>query len=1095
MWKKELDHAITILPDGGPRVQCIQVATDTGLVSIINTYMPSEGTHDQTADYHSVLDEVNEITQKLKVNSKVIWLGDLNGSFIRAKQTSNDKALKAFCVETGYHSKLSSRETPTYHHFSGQATSQIDHIMGISEQDDLINEVIVDVHNPHNVSSHDAVVATLGCTPIKCTAAKSSCQVPSKQKPNWKKADPAKYLDLTEQRLECLIEAGGLDLPAEALVDRINDILLQCASECGAHTPKPRCKRSTKMPWNNTLKPLVKALKQSLWAWKSAGKPLESPEHTAVKDAKRSLRSAQRQLAAMHRKEHFNNIMTAHSSDKQTFYKIIKKQRNTKRSDLAIIDFEDSNASEEEKWSEYFEQLATPKDNPHYNTEYKNSRELQFMLLQLLEDREGANKHEAQLTEEVIGKHIASLKNGKAADMFGITAEHLKLASPTINTVLQALTGKIFTNQKLPGQFKTGVITPVLKKGKPAKDPNSYRRITVNSIVGKVVEREMATQTKALLADQHSNMQFGFTEGSSSSNCCLIITEAIAEARDRSIPLHITFLDAKKAFDVVWHHSALASLREHGIKGPLWNLYSDMYETVTSRIKVNGTLTREIHETQGIRQGGLTSTEIFNNRNDDILKKINTLPEAFHIGSIPVGDPTCADDMTLLAPSAVAAQTILNVAQDEANRERYEFSATKTKAMLCNSNLPVPEAESLMPIQLNGTPLQYTSQETHLGQERAINGKPTATVAARIQTGRRTAYALMGAGLHGLNGVSPEVSVHMVNIYVLPTISHGLETLHLPEQDYQSLEKHHKTLLRCLQHLPTATATQAIYLLTGSIPFRALHHKRILTFFCSVLRRDGSVEQAIVERQMAMKTLDSHSWTALVRKLLHFYNLPNAFILARNPPNKEAWKRKVNNAVHRKCYLTLREEAAEKKTLKYLNTDACVPGEVHPVWKCGTDPHQVTMATIKALLLVQRYPLHGTHSAGKSRQEDCPLCRGPAETLEHFLLQCPCLQEARQPYRQKIDSLLEEFFYQPQDDSDRIQAILDPSVIVWAPSEVQEEIEELSRRMCYSLHVTRGKILGTRFSKNGVTETRSNHSSEIITRGSPTPREAVDTSE
>lgn len=48
----------------------------------------------------------------------------------------------------------------------------------------------------------------------------------------------------------------------------------------------------------------------------------------------------------------------------------------------------------------------------------------------------------------------------------------------------------------MPLQFKKGIVTPILKPEKPAKDPNSYRRITVNSIIGKIVEKEMLIRTQ-----------------------------------------------------------------------------------------------------------------------------------------------------------------------------------------------------------------------------------------------------------------------------------------------------------------------------------------------------------------------------------------------------------------------------------------------------------------------------------------------------------------------------------------------------------------------------------------------------------------------
>jgi hypothetical protein len=38
-------------------------------------------------------------------------------------------------------------------------------------------------------------------------------------------------------------------------------------------------------------------------------------------------------------------------------------------------------------------------------------------------------------------------------------------------------------------------------------------------------------------------------------------------------------------------------------------------------------------------------------------------------------------------------------------------------------------------------------------------------VQTRITTARRTVFALMGAGLQGLNGVNPKVVIHLIQIY------------------------------------------------------------------------------------------------------------------------------------------------------------------------------------------------------------------------------------------------------------------------------------------------------------------------------------------
>ena len=104
------------------------------------------------------------------------------------------------------------------------------------------------------------------------------------------------------------------------------------------------------------------------------------------------------------------------------------------------------------------------------------------------------------------------------------------------------------------------------------------------------------------------------------------------------------------------------------------------------------------------------------------------------------------------------------------------------------------------PLFLNGSEIDYSQEETHLGIKRTDDGKPKATITSKITTSRRAAYALMGAGLHGLNGVSPETSTAMVNTYINQILMSGLDALCLGEKDYELLESHHLKLLRILKH-------------------------------------------------------------------------------------------------------------------------------------------------------------------------------------------------------------------------------------------------------------------------------------------------------
>ena len=83
----------------------------------------------------------------------------------------------------------------------------------------------------------------------------------------------------------------------------------------------------------------------------------------------------------------------------------------------------------------------------------------------------------------------------------------------------------------------------------------------------------------------------------------LVITEAIAEAKDHSNPLCITFLDSSKAFNMVDHTTLLTALYDLSIEPNFWHMYKDMHTDVTSRVRVNSQLSRCVKEGRDIQQG------------------------------------------------------------------------------------------------------------------------------------------------------------------------------------------------------------------------------------------------------------------------------------------------------------------------------------------------------------------------------------------------------------------------------------------------------------------------------------------------------------
>ena len=122
--------------------------------------------------------------------------------------------------------------------------------------------------------------------------------------------------------------------------------------------------------------------------------------------------------------------------------------------------------------------------------------------------------------------------------------------------------------------------------------------------------------------------------------------------------------------------------------------------------------------------------------------------------------------------------------------------------------------------------------------------------------------------------------------------------------------------------------------------------------YSTIIHIPVSTEFEVLVRQLAMKDITSNRWTSHLRKVLYQNKLPSPIQLANNPPKKEAWKSTVKRVIRDHSDQSLKEDAVNMKSLKFLNLDICSIRYSHPVWICRTDLLQAIMAMTIAVLLV-----------------------------------------------------------------------------------------------------------------------------------------------
>ena len=671
------------------------------------------------------------------------------------------------------------------------------------------------------------------------------------------------------------------------------------------------------------------------------------------------------------------------------------------------------------------------------------------------------------ITTEEVNQAIKKLNNGKAADGHGVQAEHIKKAGSILFGPLAHLFNLIIARRKVPADFKKGVVIPIPKKDKNCLLQENYRGITLTSTVGKVFENVLLERLGSTLDKQTCQLQRGFTAKTSSLSAALIVSELENEAKDNKKELFIATLDARKAFDVVCHASLLRKLHLQQIDKDIWCIIKDWYDGATSQVKWKGVLSEPFDLYQGVHQGRVTSTELYKCYIDPLLHRLEEKKYGTRIGHLYVGAPTCADDVLLGSNNMIELQDMLDEACIYSQKERYILHPQKSAVILVRSKHPLSFWKDISPWSLNDEEVQVVDSGKHLGVERNNQSTNKVVIQERTMIGRRTTYALMGAGLHGLNGINPKVAHKLIQTYVEPRYLYGMEILNLSETELKTLDSYQRKILKQIQHLPEKTANGAVYLLLGALPVRARIEINQLTLFLMTIT-GSSLESKIAERQLAMKDLNSKSWFMGVCRKLHKYNLPSAHDLLFNPPPKDVWKNQINTVVQEYWNEELRNDAASKSSLKYLNINACKIGTVHPTWDTvESNQRDVYRATIKTKLLTGTYNLQGNRAKFNQFNIDptCLLCDGDPETREHFLVCCPKLQQQREPFLKQLEAECENMYPGSWANiaispTSLTQLILDPTHFTCYPN-LHVHTEPISRMLTYRLHVTRTAIIAS----------------------------------
>ena len=995
LWKKELDSKIKALDDGGKRIQCIQIenfANNKGLI-LCSVYLPSKGIGGNVEEFCECIDQLREICLKYFPTNYIIIGGDLNetlGSESAAKRTLY---IKDFIDEFGLNFENSGK---TYVDQGGAECTEIDYFLYnlpenlVQKKKQILRDIDLNVSDHHPIRMD--IVSNF--VTYKATLNKPSSRV------NWKKVDTHTYALHIDQQMEQ--HSQNLDLNHNE-IDHVLEHLCNIMSDTATASSKPRknfkSKPKLKM-WNQEIKENLQTMKKAYSNWRDAGKSTEHNCNLYIERniSKKLFRASYRQAIAKRDFELKQKILKCRKYDSKYFHKLVNSQRQrgtTLISDLHVGE----NCSTGEPdilngFRAHFEQLATESRNEMFDEEYHENISNEIQHIEALV----TNVDIKPVTSEELDEAINGINTGKSPDIYNISIEHLLNCTPKVRIFLLKVINQIFQSGNFPSFLKNGLVSPIYKKKGQSNVATNYRGITVLPVIGKVVEAILRDRISPLIEEIQNNVQRGFTKYASPMNSALMVEELYRESKDNNSNLNLIFLDAKSAFDVVDHNHLLRRLYYMGVADKHWTLISSFHKNARSSIKWCSQTSKSFAVHQGVRQGGILSTDLYKIYVNPLLNSLQEANIGSSIGNVRCAASACADDICLCAEQDEEAQLLLDMSADFANMERYLLQPTKSVHVKVSHKRKKETCTGTF--EMNNAEIPTVTKTTHLGiiRTESISGNQKENTDENLRKARRAAYGLFGSGLRGQKGLNIVTIVHLYKTYVSPVLLYGLELL-LPTTTHMlKLETFQRKFIKEVLQLPDTTANAAVYMITGLLPVEAQIHIKALTLLHNIGQQsEQSIEKQILFRQLNVKSVKSNSWFIEVERILWKYELGTLSEICAEVPSKFKWKTMIHKQVNKYWSCNIGESAKLYKTLRFMKFDSYNPGSVMPVLRVEYSARESYRLQTKLRLLTGTYTLQTTRKNFNQFDIDttCQLCGEESETESHFVLECSSLDIVR----------------------------------------------------------------------------------------------------
>lgn len=271
------------------------------------------------------------------------------------------------------------------------------------------------------------------------------------------------------------------------------------------------------------------------------------------------VRKETQQLLRQEKRKYFNNILNEaekdfqqhrsrqlHQNVKKATLQFKSRQKFIKNKEGSLLT-NDQDISKQ--WIEYFSDLL--------NADHTEG-EAEFIYPDTVE---------IEVTEpsiEEVDNIISKLKNNKASGEDEVYAEMLKKGGIELVHRIKNLIDVIWRSEKMPDEWKTALITPILKKNDPLICDN-YRGISLLNVTYKIFSLLLLKRILPYTEAEIGDYQSGFRQGRSTLDHIFTLRQISEKAWEFNTSVHLCFVDFKKAYDSIQRKALINILKEFQI--------------------------------------------------------------------------------------------------------------------------------------------------------------------------------------------------------------------------------------------------------------------------------------------------------------------------------------------------------------------------------------------------------------------------------------------------------------------------------------------------------------------------------------------------